>query len=1279
MIWLCLSLVLLGDLVVCATETENHGIRILPAQGPVQIDGKFADWDLSGGIFACGDVENMRDQYSVWFHAMYDAQYLYVLARWQDPTPLNNPGSNTGDFGFNGDCLQIRFIFDADTPIERASHWTCWRDRNLHDTMDVAYGRKFEGGGIKDARAEGAQMACQIDADGKGYTQEMAIPWKLLVKDGRPIKPGDTPHLTIEPNFTAGQFGRITIKDIFNSAIEKPDRIFTFSASPHWGITSVLAVAAVVPQPVRLADGRIFPVSMRDRVPVVDWTGVIKKFEWPGFKPISFTMPEDGYISLNICAANGTVVRQLLNAAFYPKGEHTVQWDGLTTPVYRTPGQPASTGVYAWKAIAHPGFHLTLRGWASYGGSAPWENSPTSTWGGDHGLPSACVTDGERMYLAWNGAEGGRHLLATDFQGNVLWGLKNTTGAYDPNIIAVDRGTVYILHQYDARMKQTISRADTKQGIYTYWKGRDSTVLPISAVWEDPAGKADHFLGLDAKNGLLYATTDEVLAVLDGETGKVVRTWPLTGGAFVHAVSDTLVYVVVNGNAVIAIDPTTGRTRTVVQGLQHPWGIASDAAGQLYVSVRDPDEQVQVFTSTGKRLRAIGRRNGRAPLGPFQADGMANPMGVAVDPQGKLWVMESDFFPKRVSVWDVKTGKLLKEFFGPTHYGASGGAINPRDPNVMVGEGCEWRLDPTTGHARCIGVIDRTIHSFANYREGRNSRLYLYTSIGSYGDATLRIFERLGEGKYLRRAEFRPIRAQNHLTGAELWTDANGDGREQPIELQRSDGWLNTCGSNSWSINLGLDGTIFGFNSATNKLMRLPIAGFTPCGAPRYDLTAQEILPDTFTAGYQNNYSCAMPDAENTRLLTIAMGQKDEDTQWRCYDLKTQALLWTYPNPWFQVHGSHHAPVAEPGLFRGAYGPIGIAKLPVVGTVWAINTNLGEWHLLTGDGFYLAHAFQGDVFKWQWPLTAVPGVSMDNVPPGSGQEDFGGSMTQGADGKVYLQSGKNADWNIELQGVEKIVALPGGPLTISDADTRQALLFRERALQAQAATKHYTVKHLTPAFTGKLSDDFAGCEVMQYQKTDDAVVHSTLARDDQHLYLGWEVKDSSPWVNGAKDWGQLYCNGDTVDFQIGADATLDPKRVDATAGDLRLSIGNFLGTPTAVLYRKVSAIKKPRTFTSGVIAGYVMDYVDIVADAQISVKVDPGRGYVVEVAVLLTTLGLAPKDGQILRGDIGVTHGDAAGQRTQLRTYWNNQQTGLVADAVFELQLTPANWGEMQF
>ena len=72
----CSAAVLAGLMVsvsaASATETENLNMRVLPVPGKVVIDGACDDWDLSGGVFACGAVETSRDKFAVWIHAMYE-------------------------------------------------------------------------------------------------------------------------------------------------------------------------------------------------------------------------------------------------------------------------------------------------------------------------------------------------------------------------------------------------------------------------------------------------------------------------------------------------------------------------------------------------------------------------------------------------------------------------------------------------------------------------------------------------------------------------------------------------------------------------------------------------------------------------------------------------------------------------------------------------------------------------------------------------------------------------------------------------------------------------------------------------------------------------------------------------------------------------------------------------------------------------------------------------------------------------------------------------------
>ena len=166
--------------------------------------------------------------------------------------------------------------------------------------------------------------------------------------------PGSELRVTVEPNFTAGAFGRLTIKDLFRAGMT-PNRIFTFYSYDIWGTGILEKAGKVAPAPLRLADGRELPVTLSGNVPVVDWSRLAKVREMPGFKTLGFEMPFDGHVSLNLRNKDGVVVRQLLTDHPYVKGSHEVKWDGLPTPHYRTPGEPLPAGEYTWEAMANPG------------------------------------------------------------------------------------------------------------------------------------------------------------------------------------------------------------------------------------------------------------------------------------------------------------------------------------------------------------------------------------------------------------------------------------------------------------------------------------------------------------------------------------------------------------------------------------------------------------------------------------------------------------------------------------------------------------------------------------------------------------------------------------------------------------------------------------------------------------------------------------------------------------------------------------------------------------
>jgi len=480
--WLC------GAAFLFATETENVDFRILPTPGKVIIDGNADDWDLSGSLFVCSDVENYRGQYASWQSAMYDSENLYLLSRWIDTTPMNNPGLCGSDSGFGGDCLQARIIISSSGTAEakgddaklgqRTTHITAWSGIDGRNLINLTYGKSLKEGVVKDAKLEGAQQAFVKNLDGKGYVQEIAIPWKLLTQDAKAPKAGNTFIMTYEPNFGTSSKMRISTKDLFRPGVT-PDRVFGFQSYDRWGLPKLEAVGKITPLPLRLSDGRTFPVKMENGLPTVDWNGLFKEEKLEGFAKINLKMPEDGFVSLIVKNADGQVVRNLLSAKFLTKGKQEVLWDGLTTQSDRKSGEPVSAGNYTWEAIWHKGIGLNLVGWACNAGKAPFD-SPGGNWGGDMGNAQAVDSDGTRMYLGWAASEAGKALVCTDLDGKVLWRHKRG-GFGGAALVAVDKGTVFI---YDRGQGNMIYRLDAKKGEYSNWQGSDEAALDLKKILE---------------------------------------------------------------------------------------------------------------------------------------------------------------------------------------------------------------------------------------------------------------------------------------------------------------------------------------------------------------------------------------------------------------------------------------------------------------------------------------------------------------------------------------------------------------------------------------------------------------------------------------------------------------------------------------------------------------------------------------------------------------------------------------------------------------------------
>ena len=183
------ALLVLGAFALRAEgqHTTHNELSIVPAPGRVTVDGDLTDWDASGAIYVCGNVQAGWFRQAAWVQAMHDADNLYLAFRVFDPTPLNSTiDPQVSTHGWEGDCVQIRLRTD------RACHLTSWRHaQSRRPALHVATGARAHAdpsgvlkhlGGADLER--GVQMAfATFQKPAVGYVQEMKVPWSVITTE----------------------------------------------------------------------------------------------------------------------------------------------------------------------------------------------------------------------------------------------------------------------------------------------------------------------------------------------------------------------------------------------------------------------------------------------------------------------------------------------------------------------------------------------------------------------------------------------------------------------------------------------------------------------------------------------------------------------------------------------------------------------------------------------------------------------------------------------------------------------------------------------------------------------------------------------------------------------------------------------------------------------------------------------------------------------------------------------------------------------------------------
>jgi len=1312
------------SLGLALAQPQRHDkVIVVPTPGTVAVDGDLKDWDLSGAI-ECAFDESLRPRFTAKVAFMYDREALFIAAHVADNTPLVNRHDPKVEpnRGWDADALQVRLCSDPKAPYplpasnsDRIVHLTIWHYTDRREAvLHVQYGMDYHGTRV--LAGAGSGVAFRKDADGRGYTLEARVPWKLLNAGDAPPRAGDRIALVVQPLWgdAAGWKQVCTFNDVIRQAG------FSFQGTAMWG-RAIFSAKGDLPREER-------PRSVQEALQPLEL-----EVRLPDRRAKS--------VSLAVFSADGKLVRTL---PVVTRGQEPsdrvllVKWDGLDDD-----GRPLPAGEYAVEVLTHRGIGQRYVASLHNAGNPPWRTDDgTGSWGGDHGPPIAATSDPDRVYLGWTISEAGWAIVALKKQftpdGKVqkLWGqhqvlelgIRVTAMATDGERLFVAQDGGPWGHKTGKPYKAGVVLWEAKSGkpinfpfgkrtlLLSEWTDeikppelktakRLSIYHPKVArkrFWErlrdhdfGPQELGLNLLGIAVAGDTLYASLyleNKVVAV-NWKTGKKLADFPVPHpvGLAVDKAGNVLV---ASGHGVLRLDPRTSKAAALVAaGLEAPWGLALDADGRIYVADCGGAMQVKVFGPQGKPVGTIGKAGGRPWVGRYDPLGMLRPAGVHVDAEGKVWVMEHDSRPKRVSVWS-RDGKLLADLLGGGAYAVEGIADEKR-PNWINVHHTLFDLDYRTGRSRTVATLIRPqMHGFQFTPDGghmgralRFRRVRGHTWLAHAGRGAVVLYRMsddfvgqpvaaVGPGASLPLHGFTkddiPAAVREDFWRhshdfAFWWTDANGDYLVQQGEL------LLEKVKPFWGLYWGawVDDDLTIWSAGRGSVWRVPVESWRDDDVPVYPRpSAQEPL----FAALGDHVHSVMPDGDTVFVLEQSKGDAyGKGAKWQAVsryalDGKRQ---WAYRRAWLGF--GLEAPLARPGDVVGAMKFIGKATVRVGGLfsrtsvkLVAVNGYFGQFNILSGDGLWVASLCKDNRYG--------PKADSTTVWP----ENFSGFFFRNRnDGKVYLIAGDTDARVWEVTGLKSIrTGRTRFTLTPADhAEAEKVSLRRQGASTELAPLRLLTGKKVV--IDGKLAEwDMKSAATINAGGGRGAKV--ALACDGERLFAAFDVRDDSPMKNTGNDFALLFKTGDACDLMLATDPQADPKRTQPAPGDVRLLFSVLDGKPVCVLYEPVArrgAKKKPRTFSSPT-GALAFDRVTVLDGAKVAME-RTAKGYTLEASVPLADIGFAPKPGLATRGDAGVIFSDPGGSRNVLRAYYANNDTAIVNDIPSEARLTPGKWGRL--
>ena len=1306
---------------------------VVPASSSVTIDGHLDDWDMSGAVESFYD-DALLPNFKVRIAFMYDDEALYIGAHFVDRSPMMNmhdPDVHP-EQGWAGDCLQVRLVSDPSvayplerdalaTDSERICHLTMWQyTPEALPVLNVEYGMDYHGTRL--FTGDDANLAFQKDDDGNGYTLEARVPWSRLNAADDPPTSGDRVGLTVQPIWgnEAGTDHKIT----FNEIVRHSSHAFqTFNG---WGVGEFTSTGDLEVDMVASTDAaKTAPLTLELELPDANARTV----------------------SAMLYDQNGRSVRTLpatqRDARASGRTTATLRWDGLDDD-----GDPVAPGQYQVKLLTHRGIDQEYVTTVYRAGNPPWKTDDgKGAWGGDWSAPVAAASDDKRVYLGWPVSEGGwgvigvKPALTDDGRPRKQWG--QSEGGQS---LAAAEGYVFVGRDgMGGHARVIMLDADTGRQIETpFGEGELSISKWDTALAGEPGPKYHHkqplfkrrqagnagidthrrrqnLVDIAVRGDRLYASLryEDRIAIYNWKSGKALASHKIERPAGI-ALDARGEIIVASGHSLKRLNPRNGVVSTIAaDALDHPWDVTLDDAGHIYVANCGRTMRVKVFDPQGRLQRNIGKKGGRPWVGSFEPTGMLMPAGLTVDTSGKLWVMERDDFPRRVSVWHAREGAFISDFHGPG-VPQMDMAVNPNDPGmVSTGGGMLYRVNYDTGAVQPISTLWRPHHDDWSIWQGfgRGSRfifrqtngrsyailqskmsrgadgIFLFNGtrarpVAAFGkgygfpivDPEHRVAHRWRRWGYMPdwRQRIQTAQAQKLLHDEKLihknrvrhrWVDDNGDHNVQPGEMQlKVMSWQERRNQPRFLnvVHVGDDLTLWATQNRDRRghLVRAEVQRWKDGRIPIYPDPADAEVICELPEGRRYDVRVD-PAAKRFYIIRQIGGSRKQGAEYaavECYDFNGRQQ-WAYTTVWpgFALD----APFWQPGYVIGAANFCGQVKLDD-GTGLLVTTGYqGMFHCLTTDGQWVARFCRDN----RYGPSAGPNTIFT--------ENFTGYFFKNKnDGHVYLMGG-DTDCRIwRLTGFDSIRTATQ-TITITERDHQRAT---KAATQDDTGGQTSDSLTLAPMKAGKTDgelNEWSMRDAARFKAGAKREARAALGYDANHLRVAFEVRDDSPMLNQGNDPAKLFVTGDACDVMLrtNTDATGDKP----IPGDMRLLFTELKGDPVCIVYEaKVQSRRNraPHRFTSPV--GQVrFERVEVLGRAEVAIQRDD-EGYVLEAAVPLDVIGFTPKAGMQTIADVGVLYSNAGGRVTVQRLYFANQDTAVVDDVPTEARLAPARWTELK-